>query len=259
MAKKENKSNIYLERDENNPFAPAGPELHHYGENLTTCHTDSKGYATPKNKGRTELIIDRSEGFIPLWKKNSHLRWRFSPTLYNFFKSPERAMAGIRQLFAAGLQEWGDAPPVRFTEREDAWDFEIIVHRDNCSAHGCTLARAFFPDSGRHQLILYPKLFQQSPQEQKETMAHELGHIFGLRHFFAEVKEKAYPSVKFGVQNPFTIMNYGTKSKMTVQDQRDLKLLYESVWSGKLSAINGTRIVLFAPYHELGSIPMNRP
>ncbi|WP_299215700.1 matrixin family metalloprotease [uncultured Aquimarina sp.] len=244
--------NIFSERKDNNPFAPAESNIHLYGKSSIKCETDSRGYATPKDRDPAEIVVDASEGFIPLWKKDVNLRWRFNPSLYNFFQYPDQAMDGIRTLLSKGIREWGDAAPIRFSERNDAWDFEIIVKKDNCDHRGCTLASAFFPDGGRHQLVIYPQMFLQSEQEQIETMAHELGHIFGLRHFFAEISEAAYPSIKFGAHKPFTIMNYGPESKMTANDRKDLKALYEKVWSGELTEINRTRIVTFWPYHYLG-------
>ena len=51
--------------------------------------------------------------------------------------------------------------------------------QERCSTSGCTLASAFFPDSGQHELKIYPTMFEQSLQEQIETLAHELGHVFG--------------------------------------------------------------------------------
>lgn len=248
--------NIYQISSTANKYAPIDASIHTYyiDETKVLCETDSKGYPTPKNRNPFELVLHASEGFIPLWEKDVNLRWRFSPSLYNFFKDSEAAIRGIRKIFGKGLLEWGESAPIKFTEIDDAWDFEIVVRQDNCNPLGCTLASAFFPDGGRHQLVIYPKLFEQSEKEQIETMAHELGHIFGLRHFFAELKESAYPSVKFGRQNPFTIMNYGDKSEMTIDDRKDLKKLYEKVWSGELTEINGTRIVKFFPYHMLGGI-----
>ena len=40
-------------------------------------------------------------------------------------------------------------------------------------------------------------------------------------------------------------MNYGDKSKLTADDIKDLKALYELAWSGKLTTINGTEIRQF--------------
>jgi predicted Zn-dependent protease len=145
---------------------------------------------------------------------------------------------------------WKDAVPVRFVERNDAWDFEVVVkEQDDCNINGCTLAMAFFPDQGRHQLFIYPKSFEQSEEEQIETLAHEFGHIFGLRHFFAKLDEAQWASEIFGGHQPFSIMNYGEKSVMTEQDRSDLKNLYARVWSGNLLKVNGTPIRLVKPFH----------
>jgi hypothetical protein len=97
-------------------------------------------------------------------------------------------------------------------------------------------------------------MFQQSREEQVETMIHEFGHVFGLRHFFANIRETAWPSEVFGTHEPFTIMNYGANSKLTDADLGDLKELYRLAWSGHLASINGTPIRLVHPYSFTGSV-----
>ena len=52
-------------------------------------------------------------------------------------------------------------------------------------------------------------MFTQSPEEQVETLIHEIGHVFGLRHFFAQLSETAWASEVFGTHDPLSIMNYG--------------------------------------------------
>jgi hypothetical protein len=226
-----------------------------YGKNVV-CETDSIGHATPENRDIRELVVNASEGFVPLWAKGVTLRWRFQETSMLAFKEPEQAKTYLRGLFGEGVLLWGDAVPVRFTEVFDAWDFEIVVKNvPNCSINGCTLARGFFPDAGQHELVLFPTLFEQPYKEQIETLAHELGHVFGLRHFFALVSETDSPSEVFGKHDRFTIMNYGTDSKMTAADQTDLKLLYRDVWSGALSDINGTPIRLVDPFSAMRMLP----
>src|SRR5262249_50749441 len=128
---------------------------------------------------------------------------------------------------------------------------------DNCNVNGCVLASAFFPDAGRHQLTLYPKLFEQPNEEQVETLIHEIGHAFGLRHFFAQVSETAFPSQIFGAHNKFTIMNYVADSVLTQDDKADLKRLYRMAWSGELTNINGTPIKFVKPFHTIGQSPDN--
>ena len=84
---------------------------------------------------------------------------------------------------------------------------------------------------------------------------HEIGHVFGLRHFFANISENEWPSQIFGTHSAFSIMNYGHDSVLTPKDKSDLKRLYQLAWSGKLTHINGTPIRLMRPYHESGASP----
>jgi Metallo-peptidase family M12B Reprolysin-like len=228
-------------------------QFHKFGN--CVCHTDARGFATPQNRSPISIRLDASEGFIPLWAKDSILRWRFQARALSRFANPEGIKQAIETVLGNALVSWGDAAPVKFSKREDAWDFEIVMKSaDDCDASGCVLASAFFPDTGRHELIIYPKMFEQSPQEQIETLAHELGHVFGLRHFFANVSETAWPSELFGKNRAFSIMNYGEKSKMTADDRKDLKKLYKAVWNGTLTAINTTPIKLVKPFHTLGGV-----
>ncbi len=228
--------------------------VHIYGEKKDkVCSTNSRGHKRPEGRSPSEIVLDASEGFIPLWAENVILKWRFNEVSMQIFLNPGAAKDALRQLWEEAVMAWGTAAPVRFKETDDAWDFEIAMQpADSCTINGCTLARAFFPDSGRHDLALYPKMFTQIRKEQIDTFIHEIGHVFGLRHFFADVSETAWPSVTFGKHKPFSIMNYGAKSELTKDDKNDLERLYETVWSGNLRAINETPVVQVRPFHELG-------
>jgi hypothetical protein len=94
-------------------------------------------------------------------------------------------------------------------------------------------------------------MFEQDAEEQVETLIHEFGHVFGLRHFFAPVSETAWASEIFGTHNKFSIMNYGEDSVLTEADLNDLTDLYERAWSGELTEINGTPIRFVQPYSAL--------
>ena len=175
------------------------------------------------------------------------------------FVDPEMAKTYIRGLMSDALIAWGDALPVRFNETRDLWDFEVAMAPEDCDENGCVLASAFFPDGGRHQLFLYPAMFRQSKKEQVETCVHEFGHVFGLRHFFANISETAWPSVIFGKHTRFSIMNYGPDSRLTRADKADLKRLYQAAWTGELAEINGTEISLERPYSALHSPAVPSP
>lgn len=217
------------------------------------CDTDRRGHATPRGMPPGTLVLDATEGFIPLWARDTILRWRFRERSMSIFANPEAAKDGIRDLLAQAILAWGTAAPVRFHYDEDLWDFEIVMRGvDQCDVYGrCVLASAFFPDAGRHDLTLYPKVFTQSTEEQVDTFVHEIGHVFGLRHFFAQIEESALPSEIWGVHDKFSIMNYGALSQLTDTDKDDLRLLYQLVWTGRLTHINGTPIRLVKPYSSL--------
>lgn len=215
------------------------------------CRTDSLGHATPSGKSEQELRVDSHLGFVPLWAPDVTLRWRFQEQSLAIYRNPEAAKAEIRKLMGEALDGWQDSIPVKFSEQRDLWDFEVVVRANaDCDRSGCVLASAFFPDAGRHELVLYPTMFQQPRIEQIETLQHEFGHVFGLRHWFANVAEGSWPSELFGTDSRFSIMNYGADSTLTDVDRRDLKALYQGVWSGAIKEINGTKVQLMQPYHS---------
>jgi hypothetical protein len=242
-------------RDSREP-SPRSKDLVHTLKKGIRCDTDTRGYATPENRSPLQLVVDATEGFIPLWAKSTILRWRFRESSLQAFQDPNAAEAAIEQLFGEAILAWGDAAPIKFTKDKDVWDFEIVIRNgDDCDINGCVLASAFFPDAGRHQLLLYPKMFSEDRREQMATLCHEIGHTFGLRHFFAQLKETGFRSELFGKQDKFTIMNYGAESRLTDQDKADLKKLYALVWAGDLTKINGTPIKLVKPFHTIGETP----
>ncbi|CAL75157.1 conserved hypothetical protein [Bradyrhizobium sp. ORS 278] len=217
------------------------------------CDTESRGHTTPNARSPLELVVNAPDGFIPLWAEGTTLRWRIRDSSLQSFANPKAAASEIEQLFGEAILRWGEAAPVKFTKQSDLWDFEVVMRNaDDCDVNGCVLASSFFPDAGRHQLILYPKMFSQPREEQVETLIHETGHIFGLRHFFAQVSESAFPSQVFGTHSKFSIMNYGADSVLTGDDKADLKKLYRMAWAGDLTEINGTPIKFVRPFHTVG-------
>ena len=252
---------------ERNPFMLAGslepaspdykPDVHVHGklkgrEGHVLCVTEDVGLPKNRDVRRNEIVVGLGNS-IPLWESNVTLFWRFNPRSFRAFADPAAAKTRIRSLLDKALEAWEDACPVKFEERDQGWDFEIVVRSSpDCSAFGCVLASAFFPDAGRHKLVIYPTMFDQDEDEQIETLVHELGHVFGLRHFFANVSETQIPSEIFGTHVEFSIMNYGNESVLTDADRSDLIALYRLARSGELRAINGTPIKLMRPFSALG-------
>ncbi|MEA3014407.1 MAG: hypothetical protein QOD42_2952 [Sphingomonadales bacterium] len=230
-------------RDDDDYRRAAEEEVHVFRGHV--CQTERRG----QPRSPLELMVDATEGFIPLWQRNMTLRWRFQERSLLRFRDPEAEKARVRALFVAAVAAWGVAAPIRFTEQSHAWDFEVVVRdADRCGPLGCTLARAFFPGEGQSDLAIYPMMFTLDPAEQVETLAHEIGHIFGLRHFFALTDEQAWPAVMFGAHEAESIMNYGDQSRLTDLDRADLGRLYELAWAGRLTDINTTPIRLLKPF-----------
>jgi hypothetical protein len=230
----------------------AGTEPNVHVHHKVKCVTEEVGRPKNRDVAMNEIVVGLGN-VIPLWAADTRLYWRFNTTSFGLAPDPEAAKARIRSLLGRALDLWGDASPVQLLERENAIDFEIVLRNaDDCDDRGrCVLASAFFPDSGRHDLVIYPRMLMQDEQEQVETLIHELGHVFGLRHFFALTNETRTPAQVFGTHVRFTIMNYGADSALTDADRADLKALYEQARSGQLRAINGTPIMLVRPFSAL--------
>gem|GEM_PF-5465980 len=60
-----------------------------------------------------------------------------SRTFITRFESPSAAKTAIRKLLGKALLACGDAAPIKFSEQNDAWDFEIAVRdSDRCISTG---------------------------------------------------------------------------------------------------------------------------
>jgi hypothetical protein len=244
----------FQRRSSQDPFAIDKSKIYEF-KNKFICSTDSRGYASPKNRTPNELVLDASHRFIPLWKKNQVLMYSFNLKSLTYFRDVTSAKLGIQEIFQKAILEWGDAAPIKFTEAQpnDGWDFEFYMNsNDDCESGGCVLAKSFFPGAGSQQLVLFPQFFAQSRTEQIKTLTHEIGHIFGLRHFFANLRETHWAYVTFGRQLEMTIMEYGSNCKLTEIDKLDLKDLYQKVWLREVTDINKTPIRLFKTYNKSG-------
>ncbi len=213
-------------------------------------------------KIRVGLLVE--EPIIPLWgllgESKQLLTWEFyDDSLGDYFLnlSNSRELFGnknelkkyIRDLIIESMQLWGDSSPYILQESDGITDFRVKVKVfDNCNPKGCVLASAFFPSDEDKELVLYPILFKQTRNKQVETIVHELGHIKGLRHSFAQ-EEIGWPNALFGHDNPISIMNYGVNSQLTDIDKEDLRKLYQAVWSGRLKELNNMPIKLYYTLH----------
>lgn len=75
------------------------PQVHVISKKII-CATDYRAH----KRSPLSLVVDATEGFIPLWAENMVLRWKFNEPSLSRFQNPE------------AIAKWGDSAPMRFTE-----------------------------------------------------------------------------------------------------------------------------------------------
>ncbi|KAI2610469.1 hypothetical protein GGR54DRAFT_377596 [Hypoxylon sp. NC1633] len=113
-----------------------------------------------------------------------------------------------------------------------------LTYGDGYGYERSRLADAFFPGDPQKQQLLYvyPPSFDKERDNYgwiANIFCHELGHILGLRHEFAQSspKEQKHPSKQLGENNSMSVMNYfDHPSKMRIQesDYRAVNQFYRS-------------------------------
>ncbi|KAI9771891.1 MAG: hypothetical protein M1840_001661 [Geoglossum simile] len=165
---------------------------------------------------------------IPRWKKGSTVKWAAS---YTGYPTLEHATYAANQ-FNAAAEEWNSLDVgVTFewvTDLEDA-AFMLAYGGDQ----GSSLAEAFFPnEEPLNTVFVYQGAFQSgSVNTQKEIFLHELGHILGLRHEFADGPFRGRPAeggaVVFGERNENSVMSYHLPPAIQESDVRDTRAFYD--------------------------------
>ena len=100
--------------------------------------------------------------------------------------------------------------------------FEVIYGGE----HPTAAARAFFPKNrGGNQVIVYAASFTPAGlARMQNSFQHELGHIMGLRHEFADTETP--PAVLLGVRNRLSIMSYEFARLIQATDVQWARVFY---------------------------------
>jgi len=177
------------------------------------CHT--------QHDRSDQLYIQLSEGIVYLWKFDSVLTWTIKSRT---FQSLEHANFAQQNIIAA-IQDWGiTGVNFRYVEESQIDSATFIVKYTKAQSGG-TAAKAFFPVEEQSELMIYPLAFSAGQINYlRQILAHEIGHIFGLRHEFA-IREND-PAVQFGPSNPASVMNYNSPPVIQESDKAWLQKLY---------------------------------
>ena len=89
------------------------------------CTTDVPGL----RRSPLDLVLDASEGFIPLWEQGKVLRWEFERTSLEMIDNSSEVKAYVRGILEEALLEWGSSAPIGFTESNSASDFKSGSNR----------------------------------------------------------------------------------------------------------------------------------
>ncbi|KAJ4862325.1 metallo-peptidase family m12 domain-containing protein [Trichoderma breve] len=196
--------------------------------------TVAKYRCATETYGCTEVRVGQGD-YISRWLKGSILTYTVDaesfPTIANATE--------VKEAMQKATDAWGDVwgkVDVSFKYLEVDYNgsatFVVRYSPGECET---TYAMAFFPDAlprkSPAKLFVY-ELGLSKGAYLANIFAHEIGHIMGLRHEFADGKHRegrGFHCVLFGKKNPLSIMSYQEdleNLQVTAQDCSELKALY---------------------------------
>ncbi|KAI8169021.1 hypothetical protein K4K49_011952 [Colletotrichum sp. SAR 10_70] len=171
------------------------------------------------------------DSIIPRWKASTALKWFIKA---EGFPSADDAKLAAETMNQAA-QDWNDLSfgvSISQTTDEAAANFNL-VYQENPPGHPEFLASAFFPHEANTDVVVYRTGMKSSSEYPlKSTLLHELGHVFGLRHEFADDDPKG--QIQFMEHNKDSVMSYKGVVIIEETDKHGIREFY------KLA--NGSRI-----------------
>ncbi|KAK6951342.1 hypothetical protein Daesc_007876 [Daldinia eschscholtzii] len=203
-------------------------------ENNYRCYTQRSRLPTlwqpPVSEGSdSDSIVVGLKNIIPRWDVSGLDTKLEYFVRADTFPSADEALYAA-QMFQQAAEDWNSlglgVSISQITDEEKA-HFDL-VYNVNSKNHEGLYAMAFFPSEPHGDVIVTD--FALSAGERntlKNVFLHEIGHILGLRHEFALVKEQDERAVQFMDKNPISVMSYTHPPTMQESDKVGVKAFYK--------------------------------
>jgi len=135
----------------------------------------------------------------------------------------------VKDQLQLAIKDWG-ITGVEFTyvNESEIDNASFIVKYSKTPVDESTVAEAFTPVKEQSRLVIYPNAFSEGQiKYMRNNLAHEVGHIYGLKHEFAIKEPGAQFVVQFGPSNPLSVMNYNSPPVIQESDRMFLQKLYD--------------------------------
>ncbi|KAL7939076.1 hypothetical protein V8C35DRAFT_285634 [Trichoderma chlorosporum] len=180
------------------------------------CAEDVIYQCVTEKNGCAEICIGWNYE-IPRWRRDSKLTYTICKESF-----PDDLMPLVAEAMRKAIGMWKNVN-VSFKEvrRDDPATFAVIYRKGyNPNAYACS----FFPNESLRELTVYEKS-REVPDYLANILAHEIGHILGLRHEFAHGRgrEVNNPCIRVGPDNAQSVMNYFENPKQNQVQKQDLE------------------------------------
>ena len=144
---------------------------------------------------------------IPRWGHGSVITFTSRPWTFLSYEDAQHAEKSLKR----AAEEWNRCQigiTFKWVNPDEDAVFELAY--GGCGGSTAyTFAMSFFPNSKKRIMYVYEWSFQDKYwHSMVNIFLHELGHVMGLRHEFAAIKEKEAPAVPYGPANKLSVMNY---------------------------------------------------